>query len=202
MTGRTGSRRRTTCGCGRGQAGPWRRARTYRVRWMVAGKEWHDSFTTRALADSFRADLLSVRAAGRAVRGRHRAAGVVAASGGVGQRAGTTHACAYVDMKWPHAAGKSRQGIAESLATVTPALFIDGQEPAECGDRSATALRLVVQRAGAGGRPAGGRVAASAAVGGGEHPAGAGSRRPGGACGRRWTRWHCGWTAGRRRHRR
>lgn len=33
------------------------------------------------------------------------------------------HACAYVDMKWPRAAGKSRQGIAEALATVTPALL-------------------------------------------------------------------------------
>jgi hypothetical protein len=26
-------------------------------------------------------------------------------------------------MKWPHAAGKSRQGIADSLATVTPAML-------------------------------------------------------------------------------
>jgi hypothetical protein len=30
-------------------------------------------------------------------------------------------------MKWPHAAGKSRQGIAESLATVTPVLFVDAK---------------------------------------------------------------------------
>ena len=30
-------------------------------------------------------------------------------------------------MKWPHAAGKSRQGIAESLATVTPALFAEAR---------------------------------------------------------------------------
>jgi hypothetical protein len=37
------------------------------------------------------------------------------------------HACAYVDMKWPRAAGKSRQGIAESLATVTPALLVSGK---------------------------------------------------------------------------
>jgi hypothetical protein len=32
---------------------------TYRVRWIVAGQPFHDSFQTRALADSFRSDLLS-----------------------------------------------------------------------------------------------------------------------------------------------
>jgi hypothetical protein len=38
----------------------WRSGTTYRVRWIVAQKEWHESFTTRALAESFRADLLSL----------------------------------------------------------------------------------------------------------------------------------------------
>ncbi|WP_439709567.1 hypothetical protein [Micromonospora haikouensis] len=30
---------------------------------------------------------------------------------------------AYVDMKWPRASAKHRKGIAETLATVTPALL-------------------------------------------------------------------------------
>lgn len=33
------------------------------------------------------------------------------------------HAVAFVDMKWPRAAGKHRRSIAEALATVTPALL-------------------------------------------------------------------------------
>jgi hypothetical protein len=31
----------------------------YRVRWVAAGKEWHDTFSTSALADSLRSDLVS-----------------------------------------------------------------------------------------------------------------------------------------------
>ena len=38
----------------------------YRVRWVVAGKEWHDTFPTRALADSFRSELISVTRRGEA----------------------------------------------------------------------------------------------------------------------------------------
>jgi integrase len=100
----------------------WRSGTTYRVRWLVGRKEWHDSFATKALAESFRADLLSLSrqgepfdiATGRPVSWQ-RPEQVVTSW--------YEHACAYVDMKWPRAAGKSRQGIADSLATVTPALL-------------------------------------------------------------------------------
>lgn len=102
---------------------PWRSGSvTYRVRWLVDKKEWHDSFAGRALAESFRADLLSASRRGEPFdvdTGRP-------ASWDRPEEDRTSwyeHACAYVDMKWPHAAGKSRQGIAESLATVTPALL-------------------------------------------------------------------------------
>lgn len=94
----------------------------YRVRWIVAGKEWHDTFPTRALAVSFRSDLISATCRGESFL-------VLTGRPVSWQRAETAsvswyeHACAYVDMKWPQAAGKSRQGIAESLATVTPALL-------------------------------------------------------------------------------
>lgn len=94
----------------------------YRARWVVAGHEWHDTFTTKALADSFRSDLVSATrrgeafslATGRPVTWERPVESAVC---------WYDHACAYVDMKWPHAAGKSRQGIADSLATVTPALL-------------------------------------------------------------------------------
>jgi hypothetical protein len=94
----------------------------YRVRWVLAGREWHETFPTRALADSFRSDLVSASRRGEAFRvttGRPvswmRLAEPVTSW--------YEHACSYVDMKWARAAGKSRQGIAEALATVTPALL-------------------------------------------------------------------------------
>lgn len=116
----------------------WRTGTTYRVRWLVARKEWHDSFTTRALAESFRADLLSLArqgqlfdtTTGRPVSWRRSDPVLVS---------WYDHACAYVDMKWPHAAGKSRQGIADSLATVTPALLSTSK-----GQPSAVTLRAAL----------------------------------------------------------
>ncbi|GEL16334.1 hypothetical protein [Pseudonocardia asaccharolytica] len=116
----------------------WKSGTTYRVRWLVAGKEWHESFTTRALAESFRADLLSLTRQGEPFD---------IATGQPVYRRRTEpvriswydHACAYVDMKWPHAAGKSQQGIADALATVTPALLTSTKSRP-----SATALRAVL----------------------------------------------------------
>src|SRR6478752_1344360 len=80
----------------------WRSGTTYRARWMVAQKEWHESFTTRALAESFRADLLSLArqgepfdiATGRPASWQRPEPVVVS---------WYEHACAFVDMKWPHA---------------------------------------------------------------------------------------------------
>lgn len=43
---------------------------TYRVRWIVAGHMWHDSFKTRALADSFRSELLSLARRGEPFESR------------------------------------------------------------------------------------------------------------------------------------
>jgi hypothetical protein len=102
------------------------------VRWMVGRKEWHESFTTRALAESFRAELLSLArqgepfhvATGRPVSWQRPEESVTS---------WYEQACAYVDMKWPHAAGKSCQGIVESLATVTPALFVDARSRPSAG---------------------------------------------------------------------
>ena len=47
-------------------------------------------------------------------------------------------ACSYVDMNWPDMAGKSRMGIAETLATVTSVLVAEAGRPemTSCGARS------------------------------------------------------------------
>jgi integrase len=96
------------------------RGTTYKVRWVVAGHQRKKSFRTKALADSFRSELMTAlkngqpfdTTTGLPFRGQE-----------------VTHseswyafACSYVDMKWPESAGKSRMGIAETLATVTPIL--------------------------------------------------------------------------------
>lgn len=101
------------------------RGKSYRVRWTVAGQEWHDTFATYALAESFRAELLTRARRGEpfdVATGRPVSAHPPADTG----PSWFEHACAYVDMKWPHAAGNSRRGIADTLATVTPSLLHEG----------------------------------------------------------------------------
>src|SRR5262245_19286979 len=92
----------------------------YGVRWTVAGQEQHRTFASRALGDAFRAKLLHHIQRGSAFDIK---TGLPAPMLREAQeRSWYEHIVAYVDMKWPAAAPKSRTGIAESLATVTPAL--------------------------------------------------------------------------------
>ena len=94
---------------------------SYRVRWVVAGKVFGDRFQTKALAESFRAKLMTAQREGVAF---DEAAGLPEPMAReLNSRSWYDHAVAFVDMKWPRAAGKHRMGIAEALATVTPALL-------------------------------------------------------------------------------
>ncbi|MEQ7127432.1 site-specific integrase [Actinopolymorpha sp. B11F2] len=95
---------------------------TYTVRWNVDGVSHQSTFATRALAEAERSTLLAYANKGVAfdkVTGlpepllRERQA-----------RSWYEHVCAYVDMKWSTAAGNSRRSIAETVATVTPALIV------------------------------------------------------------------------------
>jgi integrase len=107
------------------------RRRPFEVRWRVAGRDKSKSFLTRALADSYRAEL--VRAARQGLE-------FDPATGeppwwAVPESAVTTwleHAVAYVDMKWPRLASHSRASLADALATVTLALTrpASGRPPA------------------------------------------------------------------------
>ena len=113
--------------------------RPFEVRWRVAGRDKSKSFLTRALADSYRAEL--VRAARQGLEfdpatGEPRWA--------VPEPAVTTwleHAIAYADMKWPRLAPHSRASLADALATVTLALT----RPAS-GRPSARTLRAALYR--------------------------------------------------------
>lgn len=105
------------------------RGTTYKVRWVVAGRQCKKAFRTKALADSFRSELMTALRKGQAfdtTTGRPFAGQEVTHS-----ESWYVFACSYVDMKWPESAGKSRMGIAETLATVTPVLAEGRGRPSE-----------------------------------------------------------------------
>jgi integrase len=99
---------------------------TYYVRWKVAGRLYQRGFQTKALADSFRSELVAAARSGEAFS-TETGLPVSAERKEDDPTPWYEFACSYVDMKWPDAAGKSRMGIAETLATVTPALVLHGE---------------------------------------------------------------------------
>jgi len=97
------------------------RHRPFEVRWCVAGQQKSKSFTSRGLADSYRAEL--VRAARKGLEFDPATGEPVRWA--VPEPVTTTwyqHAVAYADMKWPHLAAHSRASMADALATLTPVL--------------------------------------------------------------------------------
>jgi hypothetical protein len=97
------------------------RRRPFEVRWHVGRYSKSRSFITRGLADSYRAEL--VRAARRGLA-FDPATGEPSSWSAPATAAVTwhEHAAAYAAVKWPHAAAHTRAGIADALATMTPAL--------------------------------------------------------------------------------
>ena len=109
-----------------------RRHRPWRLRWSVEGRRFERRYATKALADNFRARLLRAMRDGEPfdeqtgepeseVRARTRVTWY-------------EHACAYVEMKWPGAAAKSRKSIVEALVTITPALVTAGKSSPDSDD--------------------------------------------------------------------
>jgi integrase len=96
---------------------------SYEVRWVVDGRERSRTRRTKALAESFLSDLRQAAKRGESFDVE---TGLPASMLKV-KSAVTWYAfaLAYVDMKWPHAAAKSRDSLTDALATVTPALVQD-----------------------------------------------------------------------------
>jgi integrase len=93
----------------------------FEVRWRVAGRDLSRTFMTRALADSYRCEL--VRAARRGLA--FGAATGEPAAWAAREPVSVTwlqHAVAYAEMKWPRLAPHSRSSVADALASVTPLL--------------------------------------------------------------------------------
>jgi integrase len=102
-----------------------RKARPWRVRWAVAGQRQEEMFKTKALANSFRSELVKAANAGEPFdveTGRPLSALREAKS-----ITWYAHARKYIAVKWPHAAPKYRKSIVEALVTVTVALVKQAQ---------------------------------------------------------------------------
>src|SRR6266571_7740176 len=91
------------------------KATSYEVRWVVAGRPRSRVRKTKALAEVFLSDL---RQAAR--RGELFDVATGLPESMVADSHGPTwldFVQRYVDMKWPHAAGKSRDSLTDALAT-------------------------------------------------------------------------------------
>lgn len=93
----------------------------YTVMWKVANKRWKKRFKTAALADSFRAELLSAARRGEAF---DVTTGLpVSAARPTEAVNWLDFACSYMDMKWPGAAATYRRGMSEALTAATVAML-------------------------------------------------------------------------------
>lgn len=98
-----------------------KKGKTYTVRWVVAGEKFPQTFATLKLAKSFHAKLTTAQNEGIPF---DRATGLPEPMARkLNSRSWYEHACAFVDVKWPHASARHRRSISEALATVTPALL-------------------------------------------------------------------------------
>jgi hypothetical protein len=111
---------------------------TYKVRWVVGGRSWKESFRTKAQAASFEAELRSAARRGEAF---DITTGRPVSWGRAGNDMFWYDFCvSYVDMKWKHSAAKRRASIAWALVTVMPAMIATSKgKPDEKATR--TALR-------------------------------------------------------------
>ncbi|MBS2547413.1 tyrosine-type recombinase/integrase [Catenulispora sp. NL8] len=99
---------------------------THRLRWLVAGRTFTESFVTSALAEAFRAKLLTAAREGfpfdtETGLPEHMIAKKAVPKGPTVYE----HLVEYAEMKWPRLAPNSRSGVAETLAVVAPVLSRD-----------------------------------------------------------------------------
>lgn len=93
---------------------------SYEVRWRVGHKRRSRNFGTRALAESFRADLMS---AARRGEGFDVISGIPSSMAPIEEATTWWDWCLlYTSLKWPALAPGSRRGMAEALSTITSAL--------------------------------------------------------------------------------
>ena len=98
-----------------------KRRTRYAVRWVVAGREFHRSFTTKAHAES---RLSELRTAARKGEAFDVETGLpVSEARQRNDRSWYEHSSHYVERRWPRIGGGQRRSIADTIATVTPAML-------------------------------------------------------------------------------
>jgi hypothetical protein len=97
------------------------RRKTYKVRWVVAGKSHNRSFKTSALAESFRSALVSAARKGEAFDTE--SGNPVSMHRRSQDMSWYKLACMFVDMKWPRVAATTRRTHTEAMTAVTTAMF-------------------------------------------------------------------------------
>ncbi|MFI7439424.1 tyrosine-type recombinase/integrase [Nonomuraea indica] len=96
---------------------------SHTVRWTVGNREKSSTFKTKGLAESFLSDLRQAAKKGEAFDlDSGLPASMVKAKDA---RTWYSFAVAYVHAWWPHAAAKSREGMTDALANITPVLTKD-----------------------------------------------------------------------------
>ncbi|MER5322518.1 tyrosine-type recombinase/integrase [Streptosporangium roseum] len=90
------------------------------VRWSVARKRSSKTYRTKALAESFLSDLRQAAKRGEAfdIETGFPQSMIKAKDA----RTILEFVMAFIEMKWPHAAAKTRDGMSDALATVLPSL--------------------------------------------------------------------------------
>ncbi len=96
---------------------------SYEVRWVVGGKQFSRTRATKALAESFLSELRQAAKRGEVF---DLAEGLPLSMRRAKQATSWfAFVLAYVDVKWPRAAAKTRDSMTDALATVTAALVDD-----------------------------------------------------------------------------
>ena len=96
---------------------------SYTVRWTVAGREKSQTFQKSAQAKNFLSDLRQAAKNGEEFDiGSGLPLSMLPTQEEKPVRTWLEFSVAYVDMKWPNAAPNSRDGLTETIATVSPVL--------------------------------------------------------------------------------
>jgi integrase len=111
-----------------------KRGTTYRARWLVEGKRFAETFTSRKHADTFRSELLVALRQGL---GFDRLSGrpIDPSKPTAQQKSWLELASEYVDLKWTPASARHRKGMAEALVNITFALIDIERSPLSDFDR-------------------------------------------------------------------
>jgi integrase len=114
--------------------------RTYEVRWKVGTVPHSRSLSTKAQAENFLSELRQAARQGEAFDTETGLPDSMLATASR-ERTWLAFCLAYIDMKWPAAAPKTRDSITDALATLIPAIISEPAPDGICPSTLREALR-------------------------------------------------------------